>query len=528
MSQATKRRTRRPPKTECPPPHLLRQLAAEPNPSWQSLLAWAMLAMEPEPILDDDGQPTGRWHCDYVKGEHLVLIAKKLLDLFHGRINRLAISLPPRHGKSQIVSRLLAPWWIGQRPKSKVVLCSYSLDLTREFSAVARDFLAKHGAETWGVDTTTRAAVTSWNAYNRDGTTSGGGLRAVGWKGGITGRDVDLLVVDDVFKNAEEASNPTHRQKIWDWFESVLNTRMEPWSCAIVMGTRWHHDDLQGRIEKKQSRGELGEPWEILNIPAVADGKIDDPLAREIGEFLWPGRFGKRYYENKIKDVGPYVWSALYQGEPTPSEGGMFKRDRFRYAQLDTHTVTPRNPESLELEEPEIVRELVTYGVSDLAVSTKRRSDFSAFGVFGADLRRARLYLLNARRGRMESPEILEVMSETTKHWRLPGLYVEKTAYNTQLIDLAIAQGIPVIELTAHTDKVTRAAPAQALMEQGRIYFVEGESWLPDLETELLQFPNGEHDDLADVLSYGVRIFLDLLQLTAGQSEGDDLPDTLL
>lgn len=490
----------------CPAPEVLRALAADPNPTWHSLMAWAIYVSGVLADEDAEGNPTGTYRAPWTQGRHLELIAQKLLDLYYGRSSRLVISLPPRHGKSQIVSKLLPGWWIGHRPEARVVVCTYAVDLTREFSSFAKESLAQHGEEVFGIDTSSRAAATRWDVYRGEDKT-GGGMRAVGKTSGITGRDIDVLICDDIVKDNQEAQNLETREKAWSWFESVIETRLEPWSVVIVMGTRWHRDDLSGRIIAKQERGEYGVPWEILNIPAVAEEDGSDPLGREPGEPLWAERFGAKYYEDKRKDVGPHVWEALYQGNPTSKAGAIFLREWFSYAKVLEHVVEAQGRRCLR-------ENLVMFGTADLAVTEKRTSDYSAFGAWGADLENADLYLLGLRHKRMGGPEILRTLKEFTRHWGLKAIYVEETAFHLQICQVAVSDGIPVKGVKPDKSKLARAMPATAAFEGLRIHFAAGAPWLPRLEAELTQFPGAAHDDLVDMLTHAVRIFLDLLRAT--------------
>ncbi len=189
----------------------------------------------------------------------------------------------------------------------------------------------------------------------------------------------------------------------------------------------------------------------------------------------------------------------------------MFKREWFRYADLQDKTIKPDG------ESPALLNDLILFGTADLAVSAKKYADFSALGVWGYHPGQARLYLLAIEHGRMEAHQLLETMRTLVDRWNLSAMYVEKTAFTLQLCQLGISQGLPLKWLKADTDKVSRSMPATAMFESGRVYFVR-QPKLIALENELLTFPTGKHDDLVDMTSYGVRVFLEVARWRAQQA----------
>lgn len=525
----------------CPSPSELLALIGDPDPSLSSMLAWCMYASGMRQGKD------GRWRTSWVRGRHLVLLAQKLVALYRGEIRRLAVSMPPRQGKSRMVSQLAPGWWLGRDPRARIVVCSYSQEQANQQSVQARDAMATYGREAFGLDVNLRAAVHRWSLY-REGRKTGGGLRAVGVGGGITGGDVDLFVLDDMYKGPEDSGHPGIRRGRLDWIESVVNTRLEPWSKALFMGTRWHQEDHIGWL--RENRDKLGVPWEFLILPAICEEE-GDPLGRAVGDVLWPERLGRDYYEEQRKNVsirGPYVWDALYQCRPTSKEGGLFKKKWLRPYKVVGDVLV-----SGDLRVPR--DRLRVFSTVDLAGSKRERADWTVIDTFGIDIETKTLWLLDVVRGQLEAPQIIAAMRDVQRRMKPVSFYVERAAPQLNLIhklrfaeqagasldpsddtqdvllSRAISEGLPVIRLDpGSTDKVTRSAPAQAVMASSRLLTPESASapWLPPLVAELLSFPDGgAKDDQVDALSYGVQVFLEVLAATAHAAATTRDPGTL-
>jgi len=440
----------------------------------------------------------GKWKS----APHLTYICELLMKLWTGEIKRLCLSMPPRHGKSLLISQYFPGWWLGTRPNAQIIVASYQERLTRKWSRKIRDDLSVWGPKLWGHGPHRRASTSSWDVW-RGGQRTGGMLDAVGTGGACTGKGADAFFLDDPFKGMRDANSAAIRESVADWLFSEALTRLEAGNSVFLhIATRWHFDDMAGRLEDAQRRGELLEPWTFVNLPAIAEE--NDPLGRKPGEALWPERFPVERLEAIRREVGPYVWQALYQGRPAPIGGALFKRETFKYAKVyGGHLVCDGG-------KPVMLSDLVWFSVVDLAVSEDDHADYSAFWECAAHLPTGRLFLLNLIRERMSGPRILEAMKRLGCNGTRP-VYVEKTAYALHLCQVAASQGVPIRELIADRDKVARAQPAAAAFEGGRVWFREGAQWLPTVETELLQFPSSQKDDIADITSYAVRVLNGLL-----------------
>lgn len=450
---------------------------------------------------------------------HLELICGLLVKLWRGEIKRLAISVPPRHGKSLLLSQYFPAWWLGTRPGDQVIVSSYQERLVRRWSRKVRDDLAAWGPRLWGHGPHPRASTAAWDVWKK-GQRTGGSLDAVGQGGALTGKGAHLLVCDDLFKGKQEADSESIRENVWDWFTSEALTRLEAHrSACVVVFTRWHYDDVIGRLEAQQARGELKEPWTFVNLPAIATDE-DDPIGRKPGEALWPERFPLERLEAIRQEVGPHVWQSLYQGRPAPADGALFKKEWLKFYE-------PAGPRLARIAgRAKLVEIDLTFMTADLAASTKTSADWTVLAVWGLSWSTRSLFLLDLVRARMEGPDILPRMRHLAGVHKCAAIHMEKGGFQLSLIQQAARMGLPVRELLADRDKVARALPATGALESGRVYFPVGAQWQAEFETELLQFPSGRHDDQVDVLAYAVLVSNQLLDegpgLQVDAEESDD------
>lgn len=252
---------------------------------------------------------------------------------------RVIITIPPQEGKSQRVSMWLPVWALVRDPDARIVVASYSESLSKRHSHAARDLLGEFG--TGATDPVTgapmpdrlgirvadgKATAVAWSVDGADGS-----IYATGTGGSLTGRSADLLIIDDPIKNMQEADSAREREKVWDWWTSVASTRLAPGAAVVLIMTRWHEDDLAGRLIAQDEKLPPSErQWRVVNIPAIAEEGIPDALGREPGTALVSAR-GRTpdEFRRTRNSVGARTWSALYQGNPTPPEGGLFRREDF-------------------------------------------------------------------------------------------------------------------------------------------------------------------------------------------------------
>ncbi len=306
---------------------------------------------------------------------HQLLIFERLRKITDGTAKRLMIFMPPRHSKSETVTVRYTAWRLLREPKMNVIVGSYNQRLANRFSRKIRRIVEGHIPLS-----KERKAVDEWE------TTSGGGLCAVGVGSGVTGYGAQLIMIDDPVKNRAEAESRTRRETAWDWFNDDIYTRLEPGASIVLIQTRWHEDDLAGRLIIEAANG--GENWEVLSLPALAyAGAADamDPLSRAEGEPLCPARYDREELLRIKRKIGSYAFSALYQQSPIPRDGGIFKRGWFSQ-------IAERAPDGLRW-----------FRAYDLAVSTKTSADYTASFRCAKDAN-GDLYISDGFRDRIEFP----------------------------------------------------------------------------------------------------------------------------
>ena len=262
---------------------------------------------------------------DFKPSLHHHYLSEKLEGVINGDIKRLIVTMPPRHGKSEMASRRLPAYYLGKHPTREIICATYNSDFAAEFGRNVREIV---NTEEYSNVFPEIAIKSTDRAADRWSLTSGGGFRAAGVGGGLTGRGGHLIIIDDPIKSREEADSKLQRDRIWDWYRSVVYTRQAPNCAFIIIQTRWHDDDLAGRLLAEAATE--GEQWELINFPALAYGQ--DALGRKDGEPLWPNWFPVQMLEQVRRTIGPREWSALYQQTPVEDDGS-YDSLGIRYAQ---------------------------------------------------------------------------------------------------------------------------------------------------------------------------------------------------
>lgn len=418
------------------------------------------------------------------EGKHLDVLDDVLMKVSTGELKRVIVTMPPRHGKSERVSRKFPAWHIGRNPNDEVILASYSLDLSRGFSRIARDTLSNH-YDVFGesIDKHNQSAE-SWGVEGHRG-----GLHAAGVGGPITGKGAKIAIIDDPVKNAEEADSETMRDKIWEWYQSTLYTRLTPDGRIIVVMTRWHEDDLVGRLLKKEEDEikegiHKGERWTVINFPAIAEK--DDYLGREEGEPLWPEQgFDKDRIEQIKIDVGSRVFNALYQQRPSAAEGNLLKREWWRYYDYL----------------PEINTMLISV---DAAFKDEDDSDFVVCQVWGRHGNN--VYLIDQVRGRMNFLATIQTIRNLHNKYPRAGLkLIEDKANGSAIIQTLELEMPGIIAVKPEGGKVARVNAVSAFIESGNVFLPRTAEWVQDFVEEAANFPNGKNDDQVDAMSQALH-----------------------
>lgn len=414
---------------------------------------------------------------------HLMLLAHHLERIERGEIDRLAVFMPPRHGKSNLASEIFPAWYLGRRPEEQVMFTTYGQDLADGFGRKVRNAVADPRHTRSFPDSILAEDSQSAKKFN---TTKGGVYYAVGAGGAVTGRGADLLIIDDPLKNREEADSKLIRDKLWDWYASTAYTRLMPNGAVVLIQTRWHEDDLAGRVLKQGG-------WTVVNLPALAEA--NDPLHRLQGAALWPDQYNEVALENIRATIGEREFAALYQQRPAPLEGALFRRGWIG------RQVVPRSG----------VR--IAMGV-DLALSLKQGADYTAIVVMARD-EFGKLYVLDAVRERADFPTALSMIRLMADKWKPQRINIEQVAYQAVVVqELLRSTTLPIKGVRPDKDKMTRAQPLALRYEQGLVHHADLPSWFED---ELLSFPMAEHDDAVDALVYA---YLAVMGVGGGGSIG--------
>lgn len=405
---------------------------------------------------------------------HHILLMDALESLERGDLERLAVFMPPGSAKSTYASVLFPAWYMGRNPAKSVLGVSNTTELAERFSRRVRNIV---GAREFGnVFNGNGIRADSASAGNWE-TVRGGEFFAAGVGAAIAGRRADLGLIDDPVKTREEADSERVRQKHWDWYVNDFLTRLKPGGAQILIQTRWHEDDLGGRILEREAAR-----WHVIKLPMIATPA--DPLGRAVGERLWPEWFTQEMVDTARMDTR--AWNALYQQDPVPESGDYFKKDWF--SDYD------EAPAGLRI-----------YAASDFA-STDGAGDYTEHGIFGVDPS-MNVYVLDWWRGQTASDVWIERMCDLIqKHQPMcwfgeagPIRRAIEPFLNKRMDD---RQAFCRIEwLPSINDKTTRARAIQALASTKSIVWPKTSLWRADVEKQLLQFPSGKYDDAVDVFS---------------------------
>jgi predicted phage terminase large subunit-like protein len=373
-----------------------------------------------------------------------------------------------------LVSQFFPAWFLGLYPSKRVILTSYEADFAASWGRKVRDIIEEHGQEMFGI----RIRDDSSAAYRWEIERYGGGMFTAGAGGPITGKGGDLIIVDDPFKNAEEANSKRIRDKVWDWFQSTLYTRLEPDGSLIIIQTRWHHDDLVGRILSSNE----GEQWTAINFPAIAEE--DDVLGRKAGEPLWPERFDIETLERIKKTIGSYWWNALYQQRPSPEEGAIFKRAWWQFYKV--------MPDRFD----EVIQSW------DMSFKETASGSFVVGQVWGRI--GANRYLLDQVRDRMDFPTTLQAVRALTAKWpQAHKKLVEEKANGPAVIATLKKEISGLVAVNPEGSKEARAHAVAPQVEAGNVFLPDPSivPWVHDFIEECCAFPTGAHDDQVDAMT---------------------------
>ena len=394
----------------------------------------------------------------------------------------LCISCPPQHGKSLTVSETLGSWVVGKYPDKRCIIACYNDDLAGKFGRRNKQKIDEYGQHIFGIKLK-KSSDREMEIANHSG-----GIICRGLLSGITGNSGDIIIVDDPVKTQQEASSPTYRERVWEEWQSSIKTRTQANSKIIVIQTRWHEDDLTGRIIANEKY------VEVVNIPCEAEE--NDVLGRKVGEALCPeigkdDKWLQMFKESYIKDsVGGGIrsWNALYQGRPTSAEGNIFKREWWRYYN--------KLPDNLQL-----------VGISvDATFKDSDTSDFVAIEVWGK--LNGDYYLIDLIKKRMDFPDTLKAIRYMAdKYPQKHSILVEDKANGSAIISMLRHEIGGIIAITPTESKEARANAISGIVEGGNVYLPEYADFTNEFVEEFASFPNGSHDDLVDACTQFINKF---------------------
>ena len=466
-----------------------------------------------------------RFYPDYLAGWAHKVIAQNLeqflQDVIDKKSPRLMIFLPPQTGKSMLASDIFPSWALGKYPHLRFILTSYSISLPQRFSRYVRERVKTRAYQQLFPDTKLHPEIQSAEHWE---TTKHGGFKAVGVGGSITGHGAEIIIVDDPFKDYEESQSETIREMVHNWYPTTLRTRLQPGGGIININTRWHDDDLSGRLLRRDKENrEEGVPehrlenWKVLSLPALAENDeyverdftvVDTPSptslwVRRPGDALHPERHDEDEWNRRKIGATAQQWSALYQQNPVPDSGDFFTKDDFVF-----YSSLPN------------LHDYPVYFAWDLAVGEKRTNDWTV-GLAAALIPHDginTLYILDMFRKRVRDKELYEaVVNMYLKYKR----NASKIGLEYGQLFLAVERPIleefrkhnisPVWdrELKPVQDKRVRATPARGWMQHHRIRFPKHAPWVETAMSEMLRFDAGVNDDIVDALAWMVRMVKD-------------------
>lgn len=438
--------------------------------------------------MPDPADPNDIDKSVYQAAKHHQAIARVIEEVEKGEIQFLILTMPPRHGKSEIVSRRFPAWYLGRHPEHSIVVATYNDDFAKDFGADVRGIVTSTQYKQVFPDAKLQRGGT---AKDRLQTTKGGMGVFVGLGGSLTGRGAHCLIIDDVIKSNEEARSKSYRDRAWDWFTKVAMTRRMGPKLVVITFTRWHEDDIIGRLtdpENEHYSRILAKKIKIIDLPAIAGS--DDPLERKEGEALWPERYDLDFLEEQ-RALDPLGFEALYQQRPSVADGVLFRREHIRY--YDPADL----PEGLRI-----------YCASDHAVTTNQRSDSTVLLKVGVD-KQNNIYLLDCWWRKARTLEVVEAMLEMARTGEAPLAWWAERGHISQSIGPFLRKRmsetntfVNVTEVTPIGDKEQRAQSIAARMAMGYVHFPKDKPWTTPAVEQLMSFPNGKHDDFVDTLAY--------------------------
>lgn len=430
----------------------------------------------------------GRW----VPAKHLVYLCNKIQDFLNSSKEVLILQMPPQHGKSMSVTETLPSWFIGTQPEKRCIIACYNETFARNFGRRNKAKIKEFGKELFDIEVNPNVrSDVEFELKNGIGSINSKGLLS-----GITGKAADLIIIDDPIKNREEADSKTMRDKVWGEYLNSIDSRLSSNGKIILILTRWHEDDLAGRIMDTEIRD-----YELISFPCEAEE--NDILGRKKGDPLFPDppvNKDKAWLIQKKKQTetreGARTWMALYQCRPAAIEGNLLKRQWWRFYEMT----------------PSMHTKILSV---DASFEDKDDSDFVCIQVWGK--RGANCYLLENIKAKMDFPATIQTIRDVCKRNKDIGIkLIEKKASGAAIIQMLRLEMPGIKEVNPQESKVSRANAVSFMLETGNVWLPKYAAWVEDLLNECSAFPNGSHDDQVDAMTQALAY---LKNISGGSSD---------
>ena len=423
-----------------------------------------------------------RMQPDYIVGKHHRILADMLMALERGDSDRICVNIPPRHGKSHIVSTFFPAWFLGRNPDKKLIMASHTSDLAVDFGRKVRNLFSIEDYKSIFPNITLAADSKSAGRWN---TNFGGEYYACGVGSALAGRGADLLIIDDPHSEQDIINgNYSIFEKAYKWFTLGARTRLMPGGRVAIVQTRWHMDDLSGRLVKDMGMNPIADKYEVVEFPAILEVERE---GKTVEVPLWPEFFDLEALHATRASMPLFQWMAQFQQNPTTEEAAIVKREWWRHW-------TKEDPPKCEY----IIMSL------DTAAERNTRADYTALTTWGVfhnhDEEAYNIILLNSIKKRLEFPELKALTWAEYQEWEPDSLIVEKKSSGVALYQELRRAGIPAQEYTPHRgsgDKTARLNSIADIIQSGLVW-VPQTRWAEELVEEVAAFPFASNDDLVD------------------------------
>ena len=424
--------------------------------------------------------------------------------------------MPPRNGKSELVSRRLPAFLFGKTPDCQIIACSYSADLAQRMNRDVQRIIdtpeynklfPEVNLNSSNVRTVAQGSfLRNSDIFEIVGNT--GVYRSSGIGGGITGMGFNFGLIDDYCKNREEAESPTIRDKVYEWYTDVFLTRAEKEASILITATRWHKDDLIGRLLKLAEDNPEADQWEVITLPAMSEEsrpEYDQRVGPE--QALWPDKYPEKALLKVKATVPVYTWLSLYQQRPVAVSGNLINETDIKYCSLLNGILTLKDSSNDQLNKSYLLTQCRIFQTCDPAASEKDSADYFALGTW-AQTPFNELALIDLIHVKMEKPKQLPLMRQQYNNWHPITQWIATKGLGLSLFQDLRANGLPVNRIEEESDKVSRFITACGRISAGTFYILDKLPHKTEYKQELLDFPKGEHDDFVDITSTAVHVVI--------------------